>query len=56
MFDEMTHRNTTSKVAPNENKKKQLTEHNVRIPKIWQILKHFTTGHFIKHKPLISEV
>ena len=25
------------------------------IPKIWQILKHFTGGHFIKHKPLISE-
>ena len=53
MFDELTHR----KVAPNENKKTiTRTEHNVCIPKIWQILKHFTTGHFIKHKPLISEV
>ena len=28
MFDEMTHRNTTSKVAPNENKK-QLPEQNI---------------------------
>ena len=25
-----------------------------RIPKIWQILKHISLDHFIKHKPLIS--
>ena len=25
------------------------------IPKVWQIMKHFTKDNFIKHKSLISE-
>ena len=27
----------------------------IHIPMIWKLLKHFATGHSIKHKPLISE-